>query len=55
MHAVGRYKAALAAQEAQATTLSGVYFCGDYLSTATIDGAIETGLQAAEMVLATGD
>ena len=55
VHAVGRYKAALAVQEAQATTLSGVYFCGDYLSTATIDGAIETGLQAAEMVLATGD
>jgi len=48
VHEVGRYKEALAFQETQARHQGQVFFCGDYLATATIDGAISTGLKAAE-------
>jgi oxygen-dependent protoporphyrinogen oxidase len=47
VHSVGRYRAAVAFQAAQADGDHRIYFCGDYLSTATIDGAIATGLAVA--------
>lgn len=53
MHAVGRYREAVAFQQQQLQPGRAVYFCGDYLATATIDGAIATG-QAAAGALALG-
>ena len=47
VHAVGRYGAAVAFQQTQAEPGRAVFFCGDYLATATIDGAIATGRAAA--------
>ena len=44
VHEVGRYRGAVDFQEDQA--LRPLQFCGDYLATATIEGAIATGLQA---------
>jgi len=42
VHAVGRYrKAALFKEEQRGRALQ---FCGDYLATATIEGAIASGL-----------
>ena len=51
VHAVGRYREALSFQETQARHQGRVFFCGDYLATATIDGAISTGLKAAEFLI----
>ena len=51
VHAVGRYREAVAFQKAQSTPGRAVFFCGDYLATATIDGAIATGQAAAEASL----
>ncbi|MGB0592099.1 MAG: protoporphyrinogen/coproporphyrinogen oxidase [Myxococcota bacterium] len=50
VHSVGRYRAAVDFQAAQASRDQRVYLCGDYLATATIDGAIATGLRVAEML-----
>ena len=50
VHRVGRYREAVAFHEAQAQSKQSVTFCGDY-ATATIDGAIETGLRAANLLL----
>jgi protoporphyrinogen/coproporphyrinogen III oxidase len=47
VHSVGRYRQAVAFQAAQAHGDHRVLLCGDYLATATIDGAIATGLAAA--------
>lgn len=47
VHAVGRYQQAAAFQAAQLQPGRRVYFCGDYLATATIDGALATGQAAA--------
>ena len=44
VHAVGRYRKAVEAQEHQEN--SDVQFCGDYWSTATIEGAIATAERA---------
>jgi len=51
VHAVGRYAQAVAFQQAQAQAGRTVFFCGDYLATATIDGAIASGRTAAEAVM----
>ena len=51
LHRVGRYRHAIAFNEAQMASTGPIYFCGDYLATATIDGAIETGLRAAAALL----
>ena len=51
VHAVGRYAQAVAFQEAQGQSGRSLFFCGDYLSTATIDGAIASGRAAAEAAL----
>ena len=48
VHAVGRYRQAVAFQHAQAQAGRNLFFCGDYLATATIDGAIASGRAAAE-------
>lgn len=47
IHEVGRYGGAAAFQAEQRQGDHLVYFCGDYLATATIDGAIATGLMVA--------
>ena len=47
VHAVGRYHQAVSFQAAQLHPGRRVYFCGDYLATATVDGAIATGQAAA--------
>ncbi|MBL90414.1 MAG: hypothetical protein CMH56_01190 [Myxococcales bacterium] len=44
VHAVGRYRLAHAFQQEQKARGGPVFFCGDYLATATIDGAVATGL-----------
>jgi len=54
VHAVGRYREAVAFQTSQSAAGRAVYFCGDYLATATIDGAIATGQAAAEALLSGG-
>ena len=48
VHAVGRYRQATQFQSLQHN--SKVQFCGDYLSTATIEGAVATGIAVSEMV-----
>ena len=48
IHEVGRYKSALEFHQAQ--RLSRVQFCGDYLCTSTIEGAVSTGIMVSEMV-----
>ncbi|MFW7379034.1 MAG: protoporphyrinogen/coproporphyrinogen oxidase [Oligoflexus sp.] len=48
LHAVGRYLSAAQFQEQQSPPL---VFAGDYLSTATIDGALTSGVRAAETLL----
>ena len=45
VHAPGRYRLAAAFQTQQQKSTSPVRFCGDYLATATIDGALETGFK----------
>jgi predicted NAD/FAD-dependent oxidoreductase len=44
VHAVGRYRMAAALERQQSGP---VVFAGDYLATATVDGALRTGLAAA--------
>ena len=44
VHAVGRYGLAHEFAEEQRARGGPVHFCGDYLATATIDGAVATGL-----------
>ena len=44
LHAVGRYQRAADFLETQRRHASPLQFCGDYLATATVDGAIATGL-----------
>ena len=44
VHAVGRYRLAHAFQKEQQERNGPIHFCGDYLATATIDGAVATGL-----------
>ena len=51
VHAVGRYKQAVDFQTAQAQPGRSIFFAGDYLATATIDGAIETGRAAANALM----
>ena len=46
VHEVGRYRGAVDFQADQATRA--LQFCGDYLATATIEGAIATGLKASQ-------
>lgn len=46
VHAVGRYGLAHAFLEEQRLRGGPVSFCGDYLATATIDGAVASGLRA---------
>lgn len=47
VHAVGRYRQAQSFQQEQQQQARQVTFCGDYLATATIDGAIAAGQAAA--------
>ena len=47
LHAVGRYKLAARFLDEQRANSSPLQFCGDYLATATVDGAIATGLSTA--------
>ena len=47
LHAVGRYKLAASFLDEQRANASPLQFCGDYLATATVDGAIATGLSTA--------
>ncbi len=47
LHAVGRYQQAALFLEEQRRSESRLQFCGDYLATATIDGALATGLATA--------
>ena len=51
VHGVGRYRLAAEFQAHQAESNRPIYFCGDYLSTSTIDGAVASGLSAANAVL----
>ncbi len=51
VHGVGRYQQAVAFQQAQAQSGRTIFFAGDYLATATIDGAIATGRAAAEAMM----
>ncbi len=44
IHAVGRYTLAAEFQSEQKERKSRILFCGDYLATATVEGAIATGL-----------
>ena len=50
VHSVGRYRLAVEFQASQGHGDRRVYFCGDYLATATVDGAIATGLAVAEAI-----
>ena len=52
LHAVGRYRAAatFAAQQS-----GPVVFAGDYLATATVDGALASGVAAADALQVPGD
>ena len=34
------------------TKLSGIYMCGDHIGTATLNGAIESGVRVGERILA---
>jgi oxygen-dependent protoporphyrinogen oxidase len=45
IHAVGRYRLAA---EASAAQRAPIVFAGDYLATATVDGALRSGIRAAE-------
>lgn len=45
VHAPGRYRLATTFQTEQLASDSPVRFCGDYLATATIDGALATGFK----------
>ncbi len=47
----GHYRAADAFVKAQAHSSAPVRFCGDYLSTATLEGAIASGLKAAQEII----
>ena len=47
VHSVGRYADAAKFLKCQDAEQGQVLFCGDYLATATIDGAVATGLRAA--------
>jgi protoporphyrinogen/coproporphyrinogen III oxidase len=47
VHRPGRYQAADRFQEEQTRGSAPIRFCGDYLATATIDGALESGFRAA--------
>ena len=49
VHAVGRYKLANEFLELQQENKSPLAFCGDYLATATVEGAVTTGLNAANL------
>jgi oxygen-dependent protoporphyrinogen oxidase len=49
LHSVGRYRNAAEILNAQR---SPVVFAGDYLASATVDGALSTGLQAAQALVA---
>ena len=51
---MGRYKQAVDFQTAQAQPGRSIFFAGDYLATATIDGAIETGRAAANALMLPG-
>ena len=54
IHEVGRYRKAALVNQGQKTTSSSVLFCGDYLATATVDGAIHSGQLAAETLIQRG-
>ena len=47
VHAVGRYGLASEFLKIQQENKSPLAFCGDYLATATVEGAVATGLNAA--------
>lgn len=51
VHGVGRYRQAVAFEKAQAQCDGRVVFCGDYLTTATVEGAVASGLNAADAIL----
>lgn len=50
VHEVGRYRQAVEFQSAQSGNERSVYFCGDYLATSTVDGAVATGLAVAQAI-----
>jgi protoporphyrinogen/coproporphyrinogen III oxidase len=50
VHGVGRYRGAVAFQADQTGGDRSVQFCGDYLATSTVDGAIATGLTVVETI-----
>ena len=47
LHSVGRYRQSVEMHKYQQAGGTVVMFAGDYLTTATVDGAIESGLRAA--------
>ncbi len=47
IHEVGRYRDAVGFRRAQAGCDGRVVFCGDYLATATVEGAVVSGMRAA--------
>ncbi len=47
LHGVGRYRKSVEVHSRQQAGGAVVMFAGDYLTTATVDGAIESGLRAA--------
>ena len=51
IHEVGRYHQAAAFHRSQLGGKRDVLFAGDYLATATVDGAVATGLRAARAML----
>ncbi|HAN30917.1 MAG TPA: hypothetical protein DCQ06_04915 [Myxococcales bacterium] len=51
LHAVGRYRQAQAFHADQDQAQSQVTFCGDYLASATIEGAVESGARAAKALI----
>jgi predicted NAD/FAD-dependent oxidoreductase len=53
VHAVGRYRLAHEFECEQAARGGPVLFCGDYLGTATLEGAVATGFAAARAVTTT--
>ena len=51
VHRVGRYRKAAEFKRNQDDPNRPLYFCGDYLSTSTIDGAVASGFAAARSFL----
>ena len=51
IHEVGRYIRAVEFCKTQSVRSRRLYFCGDYLATATIDGAMATGYEVADIIL----